>query len=205
LSLQRSYTLIAPFYDLFLSALTGAARKRSLNALVNGPPSDVLLLGVGTGLDLPYLPPAHRYVGIDLTAEMLLRSRPRSAGLQFSPVRGDVQHLPFNDASFDVAVLHLILAVVPAPVLCLAEAVRVLKPGGRVLIFDKFLRPGEAGWKRLLNPFTRRVATRLDVVFEDVLKDAGGAQVTADEAILASGWFRLIQLEKTDNRPASRT
>jgi ubiquinone/menaquinone biosynthesis C-methylase UbiE len=197
LSLKHSYTLGAPFYDTLLTAATRGCRKRSLAALAgDGPPRDVLLMGVGTGLDLPHLPPQHRYVGLDLTASMLKRARPRAIGLHFTPLRGDAQHLPFHDASFDVAVLHLILAVVPAPTLCLAEAARVLKPGGELLVFDKFLKPGEAGWKRLLNPLTRHVATRLDVVFEDVLKSVGGIEVTANEAALASGWFRLIRLRK---------
>ena len=196
MSLKHSYTLAAPFYDAFLTAATHGARKRSLAALADGPPRHVLLLGVGTGLYLPHLPSQHRYVGLDLTASMLKRARPRAAGLHFAPLRGDVQRLPFHDASFDVAVLHLILAVVPAPTLCLAEAVRVLKPGGELLVFDKFLKPGEAGWKRLLNPLTRHVATRLDVVFEDVLDAVGGLNVTANEAALAAGWFRLIRLRK---------
>lgn len=201
MSLKHSYTLVAPFYDAFLTAATRGARKRSLAALVDGPPRDVLLMGVGTGLDLPHLAVQHRYVGLDLTAAMLARARPRAAGLHFTPLRGDVQRLPFHDASFDVAVLHLILAVVPAPTLCLAEAVRVLKPGGQLLVFDKFLRRGEAGWKRVLNPLTRHIATRLDVVFEDVLEAVGGLRLTTNEAALASGWFRLIRLEK--ERPTS--
>jgi phosphatidylethanolamine/phosphatidyl-N-methylethanolamine N-methyltransferase len=196
LSLKHSYTLVAPFYDAFLTAATRGARKRSLAALVGGPPRDVLLLGVGTGLDLPHLPAHHRYVGIDLTAAMLVRARPRAAGLHFAPLRGDVQRLPFHNASFDSIVLHLILAVVPQPSLCLAEAARVLKPGGQLLVFDKFLRRGEAGWKRLLNPLTRHVATRLDVVFEDVLETVGGLDLKSNEGALASGWFRLIRLQK---------
>lgn len=196
MSLKHSYTLVAPFYDAFLAAATRGARKRSLSALVDGSPRDVLLLGVGTGLDLPHLPPRHRYVALDLTAAMLMRARPRAAGLHFAALRGDVQRLPFHDASFDVAVLHLILAVVPAPTLCLAEAVRVLKPGGTLLVFDKFLRRGEAGWKRLLNPLTRHVATRLDVVLEDVLEGVDGIKVTNNEAAMASGWFRLIRIAK---------
>lgn len=196
MSLKHSYTLVAPFYDAFLTAATRGARKRSLSALAEGLPRDVLLLGVGTGLDLPHLPPQHRYVGLDLTAAMLMRARPRAAGLQFAALRGDVQRLPFDDASFDAVVLHLILAVVPAPTLCLAEAVRVVKPGGTLLVFDKFLRRGEAGWKRLLNPLTRHVATRLDVVFEDLLETVGGVSVTTNEAAMASGWFRLIRITK---------
>jgi ubiquinone/menaquinone biosynthesis C-methylase UbiE len=197
LSLKHSYTLAAPFYDALLTAATRSARKRSLSLLADAAPKDVLLLGVGTGLDLPHLAAQHRYVGLDLTAAMLTRARPRAAALNFSALRGDVQCLPFADACFDVAVLHLILAVVPAPTLCLAEAVRVLKPGGTLLVFDKFLRRGEGGWKRALNPLTRHVATRLDVVFEDVLAAVGGVTVTTNEAALAAGWFRLIRLAKT--------
>ena len=196
MSLKHSYTLVAPFYDAFLTAATRGPRKRSLAALADGPPRDVLLLGVGTGLDLPHLPAHHRYVGIDLTAAMLVRARPRASGLHFVPLRGDVQRLPFHNASFDSIVLHLILAVVPEPALCLAEAVRVLKPGGQLLVFDKFLRRGEAGWKRLLNPLTRHVASRLDVVFEDVLETVGGLDLKSNEAALAAGWFRLIRLQK---------
>ena len=124
MSLTHSYTLVAPFYDAFLTAATSSARKRSLAALTAGAPGDVLLLG----LDLPHLPAQPRYVGLDLTAAMLARARPRTAGLHFAPLRGDAQQLPFHAASFDAAVLHLILAVVPAPTLCLAEAARGLMP-----------------------------------------------------------------------------
>ena len=196
MSLRHSYTLIAPFYDSFLSQATRGARRRSFSALTDLPPQDVLLLGVGTGLDLPHLPAQHRYTGIDLTPAMLRRVAPRTRGLQFSTVCGDVQRLPFADASVDTAVLHLILAVVPEPTLCLHEAVRVLRPGGQILVFDKFLQPGERGWKRWLNPLTRQVATRLDVVFEDVLAEIGGVHVMSDQPALASGWFRLIRLVK---------
>jgi phosphatidylethanolamine/phosphatidyl-N-methylethanolamine N-methyltransferase len=196
LSLKHSYTLVAPFYDAFLTAATRGPRRRSLAVLADRPPADVLVMGVGTGLDLPHLPAQHRYVGLDLTAAMLRKTRQRSAGLHFAAMRGDVQRLPFRPAAFDVVVMHLILAVVPAPTFCLSEAVRVLKPGGSLLIFDKFLRRGEGGWKHILNPLTRRIATRLDVVFEDVLAEVGGLNIEINEPALASGWFRLIRLTK---------
>lgn len=206
MSLKYSYTLLAPFYDPVVAAATRGARGRSLAALAASPPGDVLLLGVGTGLDLPHLPAQHRYVGLDLTAAMLKRARPRTANLRFAPARGDAQRLPFRDAGFDAVVLHLILAVVPSPTRCLAEAVRVLKPGGTLLVFDKFLRRGEIGWKRLLNPLMRRVATRLDVVFEDVLDAVGGINVITNEAAIASTeWFRLIRLEKPSRAPGRGT
>ncbi|OIQ96533.1 demethylmenaquinone methyltransferase [mine drainage metagenome] len=197
MSLKHSYTLIAPIYDALLAGATRASRRRSLAPLEACAPLQVLINGVGTGLDLPHLPQQHRYVGLDLTAAMLHRAVRREAGLHFRPVRGDAQRLPFADASFDAAVLHLILAVVPEPDRCLAETARVVKPGGAILVFDKFLRHGERGWwKRALNPLTRRIATRLDVVFEEVLAAADSLERLRDEPALAGGWFRLIELRK---------
>ncbi|MBI4996243.1 MAG: class I SAM-dependent methyltransferase [Rhodocyclales bacterium] len=198
MSLKHSYALIAPFYDAFLTAATHGARGRSLAALADRIPGEVLIAGIGTGLDIPHLPPQHRYVGIDLTRAMLAKAQ-RRAGSRLQLVQGDVHRLPFPDAHFDAVVLHLILAVVPQPELCLAEAARVLKPGGHVLVFDKFLKPGErALWKRAMNSLTRHVATRLDVVFEDVLAAAPSLERHHDEPALAGGWFRLIRLQKPE-------
>ena len=196
MSLKHTYTLIAPFYDAAISKATQAARKRSLSALP-ATPSRVLLAGVGTGLDLPHLPPQHHYVGLDLNQSMLRRALPRVAQIDFLPIQGDAQRLPFADKSFDSAVLHLILAVVPQPAHCFAEIARVLKPGGEVLVFDKFLRHGQTALlRRLANPLMRRIATRLDVVFEELLSEAPSLKLEHDQPALAGGWFRMIRLRK---------
>lgn len=196
MGLRHSYTLIAPFYDAAIAQATEAARARSLAALP-AEAGNVLLAGVGTGLDLPHLPPQHRYVGLDLTHAMLRRALPRAGRVDFTPVQGDAQRLPFADAAFDSAVLHLILAVVPEPAHCFAEIARVVKPGGQVIVFDKFLRRGQpAPMRRLINPLLRRVATRLDVVFEDLLPVAPGLALEHDQPALVGGWFRLIRLRK---------
>jgi ubiquinone/menaquinone biosynthesis C-methylase UbiE len=128
---------------------------------------------------------------------MLRRALPRAGQIDFTPVQGDAQRLPFADAAFDSAVLHLILAVVPEPAHCFAEIARVVKPGGQVIVFDKFLRRGQpAPMRRLINPLLRRVATRLDVVFEDLLPVAPGLALEHDQPALVGGWFRLIRLRK---------
>lgn len=196
MSLRLSYSLIAPIYDIVVAHASRAPRIDSLAGLPTTP-GDVLLAGVGTGLDLPLLPSVHRYVGCDITPAMLTRARPRVRGLRFDSVLGDVQRLPFADASFDAVVLHLILAVVPDPRACLAEAARVLRPGGTILLLDKFLRAGQrAPLRRMANPLVRRLATRLDVVFEDVLREVKGLTVVDDQAALAGGWFRRIRLQR---------
>lgn len=195
--LRFSYSLIAPFYDLAISLPLQKARAQSLLSLPTDTPHKVLLSGVGTGLDLPLLPKLHHYTALDFNAAMLSRAKPRSHGLEVDWVLGDSMELPFAEAQFDHVVLHLIVAVVPHPAQCLAEAARVLKPGGTVIIFDKFLRPQQHAWlRRALNPLSRRLATRLDVVFENVLEMVPELRVVSDQPLLAGGWFRKIVLQK---------
>jgi len=196
MSLRRSYALLAPVYDLAVDRATRQIRRNSLEQLPRQA-GRILLAGIGTGLDLPHLPQRHRYVGLDLTGAMLRRALPRTRNLDFQAVQGDVHRLPFGDASFDGVVAHLILAVVPQPAHCLAEIGRVLKPGGEALILDKFLLRGQAApLRRLLNPLARRVATRLDVVFEDLLDEVAGLACVDDRPVLAGGWFRQIRLRR---------
>ena len=196
MGLRQSYTLFAPAYDLLLRRVSAPARRRSLALLPRDGRQRVLLTGVGTGLDAPYLPQNNEYVGIDITRAMLSRVPP-SPSVAIALVQGDSMRLPFADACFDFVVLHLIVAVVPEPALCLAEAARVLRRGGTMLVLDKFLRRGQmAPLRRALNPLSRAIATRMDVVWEDLLRAVPQIAVQSDEPVLARGWFRLIRAAK---------
>ena len=196
--LRMSYSLIAPLYDLVIERAMREARLHSLRALPTDESKRVLISGVGTGLDLPLLPALHRYTALDFNPAMLMRAKLRDDIPDVDFVLGDSMSLPFGDAHFDHVVLHLIVAVVPEPQRCLSEAARVLKPGGTILLFDKFLQPNQrAPLRRLFDIATRRFATRMDVVFEEVLTAAPGLQVLSDEPMLANGWFRRIELQKT--------
>jgi phosphatidylethanolamine/phosphatidyl-N-methylethanolamine N-methyltransferase len=196
--LKHSYTLLAPVYDAIVSTATAPRRRDSLANLPLVEHDRVLLAGVGTGLDFPYLPSKAEYYAMDLTSAMLVRARQRkNDSSQIFLHRANVMQMPYSDASFDSVVLHLILAVVPEPIRVLQEASRTLKPGGRILILDKFLREGQrAPGRRLLNMLIRHIATRTDVVFEEVLANVPSLRVLSDEPCLAGGWFRRIQLQK---------
>ncbi|PTQ83506.1 phosphatidylethanolamine N-methyltransferase [Nitrosospira multiformis] len=197
MSLRRSYSLIAPLYDALLAGAGTGLRAASLEQLPRQENLDILISGIGTGLDLPHVPACHHYVGLDLTAAMLKRARPRIGKLHVDLVQGDSMSLPFVDACFDHVVLHLILAIVPDARACLKETARVLKPGGSVLILDKFLKPGEnAVLRRAVNLLSQHIVTRLDVVFEEVLASAPQLKVESDQPLLAGGWFRSIRLIK---------
>lgn len=195
--LRLSYTLIAPLYDAIIERPMREARKQSLRALPAETGKHVLVSGVGTGLDLPLLSTSHRHTALDFNAAMLARAQTRGTHLQIDYVLGDSMALPFADAQFDHVVLHLIVAVVPELQRCLSEAARVLKPGGTIVLFDKFLQPQQrAPLRRLFNSLSRRIATRMDVVFEEVLLAAPKLEVLSDEPMLANGWFRGIVLRK---------
>jgi len=203
MSLRNSYTLLAPVYDWLIGPALSSARARSLDRLPAAG-AHILLNGIGTGLDLPLLPAAHRYTALDLTRAMIARARPRQNSLDVQWVQGDSQRLPFRTESFDHVLLHLILAIVPDTLGALREAVRVVRTGGRLFILDKFLRRGEsAPLRRLVNPLMRRIATRTDVVFEDALSCVGNLRVIDDQPALAGGWFRMITLEKTASQDLS--
>lgn len=195
--LRMSYSLIAPLYDAIIESPMREARKQSLRALPIDESKQVLISGVGTGLDLPLLPTMHHYTALDFNPAMLTRARPRGAKMDLGFVLGDSMALPFADSQFDHVILHLIVAVVPEPQRCLSEAARVLKPGGTIILFDKFLQPQQrAPLRRLFNLFTRRFATRMDVVFEEVLRAAPELEVVSDMPMMANGWFRGIVLRK---------
>ena len=195
--LRMSYSLIAPLYDAVIERPMREARQRSLRALPTDASKRILISGVGTGLDLPLLPTLHRYTALDFNPAMLARAKSRGEKLDVEFVLGDSMALPFTDAQFDYVILHLIVAVVPEPQRCLSEAARVLKPGGTIILFDKFLQPHQrAPLRRLFNRITRRFATRMDVVLEDVLRAAPALEVISDVPMLANGWFRVIVLCK---------
>lgn len=97
-------------------------------------------LGTGTGSVLrSFAGLAAQAVGIDSSREMLAVARAmlEKAGLRHAQVRhGDIYALPFTDSSCDFITIHQVLHFLDDPARALAEAARILAPGGRILIAD---------------------------------------------------------------------
>ncbi len=200
MGLKSSYTFLAPLYDTIVASATQEMRQRSLQRIDITGSQNILINGIGTGLDIPFLPPQHHYVGTDLTPAMLQRCEQKlqQQALDLELHLADAMQLPFEDDQYDTVIMNLILAVVPEPQLALQEACRVLKPGGKIFILDKFIRKGQLALaRRLINLLMRHIATRTDVVFEDVLDSCPQLKLVQDIDARFNGWFRLIDLEKS--------
>ena len=190
------YTLWAPAYDLVGRRLDGR-RRASLRLLDLQPGERVLLVGAGTGGDLPYLPDGCRVLATDLTPAMLRRARPRlRPGGQLAVMDGS--RLAVAEAAFDAVVLHLVLAVMPDPAGCLRETARVLRPGGRAVVFDKFIRGGRVPLGlRIANLVAKPLFTDVTRSFERILADSGaGLRVEQDRPALLGGLFRFLLLRR---------
>jgi ubiquinone/menaquinone biosynthesis C-methylase UbiE len=189
------YTVWAPFYDLAGRGFD-PFRRRSLQLLDLRAGERLLLVGAGTGGDLPYVPAGVRAVATDLTPAMLERARPKAAAARLAVMDG--HRLAVRPDAFDAAALHLILAVIPDPAACLRETARAVRPGGRIVVFDKFVRGGRAPWAlRALNAFTRVLATDITRGFEDILERSGAPlAVEQDVPAFARGLFRYLLLRR---------
>lgn len=111
-----------------------------IEALPTGSVQDLLDIGTGSGRVLELFGNAvEQGVGIDLSREMLAvaRAKLNGAGLGNCQVRhGDIYQLPVDDESFDAVTAHLVLHYADRPASVIAEAARVLRPGGCIVIVD---------------------------------------------------------------------
>jgi phosphatidylethanolamine/phosphatidyl-N-methylethanolamine N-methyltransferase len=199
-SLRAAYSVWALGYDLLLGATMSRARRRSLEVLAPRERERVLLVGVGTGLDLPHLPRRSAYCGVDITPAMLRRAGRRAAriGLPIALAEASASALPFDDEGFDGVVLHLILAVVPDAAAALREVARVLRPGGRVVIWDKMLREGRRPslFRRAVHALTHRHLTGFLFDLDAALAAAPALRVTHREPSIVGGMWQIVLLEK---------
>lgn len=124
----------------------------------------VLELGIGMGLNLGFYDAAkvESVTGVDPAPELraIAEAAPRAPGLKVRVEDGTAEALPFENASFDCVVCTFTLCSVHTPMQALAEAKRVLKPGGRFLYCEHGLAPdpGVRTWQHRIEPVWKRIA-----------------------------------------------
>jgi ubiquinone/menaquinone biosynthesis C-methylase UbiE len=188
------YTLWAPHYDRV--AKFHRERRHSVGLLQLQPGEHLVIVGCGTGADLAFVPGEVEVLATDLTPAMLRQAKAHARpGIEFRRMDGMALDLP--DGSFDAAILHMVLEVIPDPVLCLREVARVLRVGGRLAVFDKFLpddsRPGV---------LRRAGLALLDFVFTSTNRRMGeilarsGAPLVVEHDEPAGGAYRHLILRR---------
>ena len=143
---EAAYSRWAPVYDLIfdLPFHPGRAAAARAAAEAAGPGGEILVVGVGTGLELPLLPDNVLVTGIDISAPMLRAARARVERMGLAQVKGlhvmDAAALEFPDAAFDVTLAPYVMSVVPDPGRALDEAWRVAEAGRRPDRHEPFRR-----------------------------------------------------------------
>jgi SAM-dependent methyltransferase len=178
--------LILP--KLLTCACSSPPMMRQRAKIVPRAAGRVLELGIGMGLNLGFYDPrkVDAVVGVDPAAELRAAAlaAPRPDGLRVRIEDGTAEALPFEDRAFDCVVCTFTLCSVHTPAAALAEARRVLKPGGRLLFCEHGLAPDAdvARWQRRVEPIWKRIA--------------GGCHLTRPVAsAIGEAGFRLDWLE----------
>jgi ubiquinone/menaquinone biosynthesis C-methylase UbiE len=123
-----------------------ASWDRILNLVLAGRgPLDALDAGCGTGfLSFELATRGHRVTGVDFAPAMLAEARRKAAesGISISFEEADAEQLPFASGSFDLAISRHLLWTLPHPEAAIEEWIRVLRPGGRLVVIDGQFDPG---------------------------------------------------------------
>lgn len=197
---KRVYATWAKFYDrIYVRLLARAQREAVAAACACGP--DILEIGVGTGLTLPYFTPGSRVLGADLSLDMLKVASRKVAAQKLSHVRGlmvmDACRLGFADERFDAVTAQFVITLVPDPEQALAEMDRVLKPGGEIIISSRLVDDGAitAPLWAMLAPLAKAVGWSTDFKVRR-LTDWAASTNRYDTVHVGKGYFKVVRLRK---------
>jgi ubiquinone/menaquinone biosynthesis C-methylase UbiE len=168
---SESHPVFARVYQRLASSMERRGGDEHRRRLVAGLAGEVIEVGAGHGINFPYYPPeVARLVAVE--PEPHLREAAEGAAADAAvPVEvhaGLVEELPFESATFDAAVVSLMLCSVADPDVALAEIRRVLKPGGTLRVYEHV---------RSLQPRLARLQRAVDVVWPHV---AAGCRTSRD-------------------------
>ncbi|RTL51685.1 MAG: methyltransferase domain-containing protein [Bradyrhizobiaceae bacterium] len=201
----RAYAAWAPVYDLVFGAVFDQGRKSTI-AVADAIGGRVLDVGVGTGLSLSDYSRSTRLCGVDISEPMLRKAQERVRTLNLTNVESlsvmDAKNLAFPDSFFDAVVAQYVITAVPDPEATLDDFVRVLKPGGELILVNHI--GAESGPRRIFElafaPLARRLGWRPEFPWQRLLdwqSGHGGVALVERRPMPPMGHFSLIRYRKS--------
>jgi phosphatidylethanolamine/phosphatidyl-N-methylethanolamine N-methyltransferase len=201
---EKAYERWAPVYDLVFGKVFDHGRQSTI-AEADRIGGRVLDVGVGTGLSLSDYSPTTKICGVDISEPMLRRAQQRVREQKLFNVETlavmDAKHLAFADNAFDAVVAQYVITAVPDPEATLDDFIRVLKPGGELILVNHI--GAESGPRRLFElafaPVARRLGWRPEFPWERLVKWAarhGGVTLAERRPMPPLGHFSLIRYRK---------
>lgn len=190
------YRLLSPIYDLVFRNIFIKAREQAFTTLSIKANSKVLLVGVGTGEDLYFMPEDCFITGIDISETMLSQAGKKTQNRNAEFLIMNAEHLDFLNETFDYVILNLVLSVVENPRQAMSETVRVLKDDGQILVFDKFVSGSNVTLARkVTNVLTSFMGTDITRCFDKIVRGVP-VKILRENTSLFKGSYKIILLEK---------
>ena len=201
---EKAYERWAPIYDLVFGKVFDQGRQSTI-AEADRIGGRILDVGVGTGLSLSDYARTTRICGVDISEPMLRRAQARVRELKLFNVETlavmDAKHLAFPDNFFDAVVAQYVITAVPDPEATLDDFIRVLKPGGELILVNHI--GAESGPRRIFElafaPIARRLGWRPEFPWARLANWAakhGGVTLAERRPMPPLGHFSLIRYRK---------
>ncbi|MEH2471882.1 phosphatidylethanolamine/phosphatidyl-N-methylethanolamine N-methyltransferase [Nitrobacteraceae bacterium AZCC 2161] len=201
----KAYGVWAPIYDIVFGKVFDPGRQATIIEAdkIGGRILDV---GVGTGLSLIDYSRSTKICGVDISEPMLRKAHQRVQALNLTNVEAlavmDAKNLAFADGYFDAVVAQYVITAVPDPEATLDDFIRVLKPGGELILVNHI--GAESGSRRLFElafaPLARRLGWRPEFSWGRLVDWAaghGGVTLTERRPMPPMGHFSLIRYRKS--------
>lgn len=175
---SKLYAEFAPLYDKVFGKIFYNRLEHVIENLGIPPGANVLEVGAGTGTSFPAYPSHCEVTGVDLAPDMLARARRKieeNGWSHFKVMEMNALDLQFPDNTFDYVMAFHVVTVVPDPVRMIAEAKRVCKTGGRIIIVNHFTSERRllGSFTQALDPMTRWLGWRTDLKLKPFIEATG--------------------------------
>lgn len=201
--MRNVYSKWAPVYDLIYNQLTFSPTQAAVSKAVRCG-NTILEAGVGTGLAFKHYPGTVNLYGIDLSEHMLCRAYRKTVEENLNHVHGlqimNVESLGYKDNNFDAVVAQYLITLVPDPEKVLSEFLRVVKPGGEIILVNHFGQESGllARFEAKIAPLCKKLGLSSDFKIQRVQEWSAQNNVTfyGVEGAFLCGFYKLIRLKK---------